>query len=131
MPGVVAVHGLTELNRAFGRLDRGLKRELGGYLRAAAEPVRADAERLAAEGVRNIGPGDPWSRMRVGITTRLVYVAPRERGLKTRVDDSRRRPNLAPLLLDRALEPALNQNQARVIEILERGFDQLSHTFEG
>jgi hypothetical protein len=46
--------------------------------------------------------------MRVGVTQSLVYVAPRQRGKKTTA--SQKRPNLKNLLLDRALEPALEQN---------------------
>jgi hypothetical protein len=63
-------------------------------LRAAAEPVRADAERLAVETIPRIGV--PWSRMRIGVTTTSVYLAPRQRGAKL---PKRRRPNLAALLL--------------------------------
>lgn len=102
----VSVEGLRELNRAFARADKQVKREFKGTLRKAAEPVRQDAESLAGSEIRNIG--EPWSRMRVGTTRSLVYVAPRQRGKKTA--SNRRRPNLKDLLIDRSLEPALEQN---------------------
>ena len=37
--GTVRVEGLRELNAAFGKLDKSLKRELQKELRAVAEPV--------------------------------------------------------------------------------------------
>lgn len=102
----VSVDGLRELNRAFARADKQVKAEFRGTLRKAAEPVRQDAESLAVAGIRNIG--EPWSRMRVGVTRSLVYVAPRQRGRKTGA--GARRPNLKGLLLERSLEPALENN---------------------
>lgn len=113
MPAVsetVRVQGLRELQRAFKLADARLARELRTTLRQVAEPVRADAERLAVERIRRVGV--PWSRMRVGVTASSVYVAPRQRDTKIR---TRRRPNLADLLLGRSMEPALEQNQTRVI----------------
>lgn len=110
----VRLEGLRELTRAFKKADRTLAAELRVGLHAAAEPVRADAERLAVEAIPRIGV--PWSRMRVGVTTREVYVAPRQRGSRI---PHRRRPNLAALLLGRSMVPALNDNRQAVI----RGVD--------
>lgn len=109
----VRVEGLRELNRAFARADRKLKKELTGSLREAAEPVRAAAEHRAATEIRNIGEGDPWSLMRTGVTTKVVYVAPKQRGARGR--GGRRRPNLAGLLMDRAMAPALAANREQVV----------------
>lgn len=81
-----------------------------------AEPVRAEAASLAASSIRNIGPD--WSRMRVGLTVDTVYVAPRQRGNKK---GSRKRRNLAPLLLERAMEPALDHHTGEI----ERAFGQM------
>jgi hypothetical protein len=114
---VVAVKGLRELNRAFARADKTLKREKNDALRRAAEPVRLDAESLAVANIRNIGI--PWSRMRVGVTQKVVYVAPRERGVRSRGNARRRRPNLAGLLMGEAMEPALEHNRERVMESLD------------
>lgn len=109
----IRVEGLRDLQRAFSLADRRLKTELRDRLRDAAEPVRADAENLAGERVRNIG--GRWSRMRVGVTQRVVYVAPRERGVTSRGRASSRRPNLGGLLMDRAMQPALDQNREEVV----------------
>jgi hypothetical protein len=91
MADAVVVEGLTDLQRAFKAADVSVQRELRKALRLAAEPVRADAERLAVAGIPRIGT--PWSRMRVGVTNREVYLAPKERGQKGR-DQRLRRPNL-------------------------------------
>lgn len=119
MPAVseraIQVKGLRDLQRAFSRADRALQRDLRKKLREVGEPVRADAEHRAAAEISHIG--GRWSRMRVGITRSLVYVAPRERGVKTRGPDPRRRPNLAGLLMEKAMQPALD---AHIDESLKR-----------
>jgi hypothetical protein len=66
--------------------------------------------------------------MRVGTTRSLVYVAPVKRGVRGAAD-RRRRPNLAPLLMDRAMEPALAQNEAEVERAFTRLFDEISDDF--
>ena len=106
---VAAVHikGLRELQAAFKAAGKETAKELREELRKVAEPTRADAERLAASEISHIGP--KWSRMRVGVTRRLVYVAPKQRGVKTR-DSPKSRPNLGGLLAEKALEPALLRN---------------------
>lgn len=106
----IRITGLRELSRAFAVADKTLAKELRDKLREAAEPVRTDAEALASVGIPRIGM--PWSRMRVGVTRSSVYVAPRQRGARGR--PSTKRPNLAPLLLDRAMTPALEANRPHV-----------------
>ena len=127
MPAVsetVRVDGLRELQRAFKLADVTLHRELRATLREVAEPVRADAERMASAGIPRIGM--PWSRMRVGVTTTSVYVAPRQRGAR----DTRRRPNLAGLLLDRAMLPALTRNQPRVMAEMDQMLGSVGRAWE-
>ena len=51
--------------------------------------------------------------MRVGITRTLVYVAPRQRGAG-RGRGGSHRPNLAPLLMDKAMQPALDQHASEI-----------------
>lgn len=126
--GTVRVRGLRELSRAFARAEGDLKRDLRDRLKDAAEPVREDAEELASSRIRNIGPR--WQRMRVGVTQRLVYVAPRERGVTARGSFSRRRPNLAPLLMDQAMQPALDRNRDTVIRGIEDMLDDIGRDWE-
>jgi hypothetical protein len=116
---IIKVHGLRELEVALSRYNRDVKKTVNHALREAAEPVRAGAEGLALSEIRNLGPR--WSRMKVGVTSKLVYVAPatRPRG------GGSARPNLAPLLMDRAMQPALEQRSEEVYAGLELAVDRL------
>lgn len=125
----IRVRGLRDLSRAFAAADKRLKNDLRDRLKRAAEPVRADAEASASSEIRNVQTGDSWSRMRVGVTTRLVYVAPRERGIRAR-GSVRRRPNLAGLLMDRAMEPALERNETKIVRELEELLDDVGRDWE-
>ena len=118
MPGAVEVRGLRELDRAFLEVSKDVRTGMRKELREVAEPVRSAAEELAAGGIRNIG--DRWSRMRVGVTSKMVYVAP-----KARRRGGSPRKNLAVLLLTRALEPALAQHQEEVVHRIEGWLDGL------
>lgn len=109
------VTGLRELNRAFASAGKDVRREVRDGLRKAAEPVRADATRLAVQEISHIGPR--WSEMRVGVTSSFVYVAPKRRGTK---NAARKRRNLAPLLMQRAMVPAAEKNAPRVRADLTR-----------
>lgn len=113
----VSVKGLRDLNRAFARADRRLRLEKNDALKDAAEPVRQEAEALAVSNIRRIGI--PWSRMRIGVTQRVVYVAPKQRGVTSRGNARMRRPNLAKRLMDEAMQPALDSNRAQVVEKLD------------
>lgn len=121
----VRVSGLRDLERAFARFGEHEKRELTLGLALAAEPVRKRAEELADENIRNIGP--EWSAMRTGVTTKLVYVAPRHRraGRPGYV-----RPNLAPLLMDRAMSPALEENEPHVAELIDQMLGRLGEEWQ-
>lgn len=107
----IHVEGLSSLQRAFKAADVAEQRELRKTMRAVVEPVRVGAERLAVEQITRIGV--PWSRMRVGVTNKSVYLAPRERGQKGR-DQRLRRPNLRPLLLG-SMEEAFDHDRAQII----------------
>jgi len=127
MADPIRVEGLRELQRAFKRADGTLQKDFRTSLRVAAEPVRASAEQLAVEKIRRIGV--PWSRMRVGITQREVYVAPVKRGQKGR-DQRLRRPNLFDLLMGRSLEPALDQNIGKVEANVEKVLETVGRDWE-
>lgn len=111
-PGPVAVRGLAELQRDFRKMSKDLSGELRGELRGVAKPVAQTAEQLAVQEISGLrrqadrGVGRPlWSRMRIGVTSRLVYVAPQQRGGR-----GGRRPNFGGLLMSQAMEPALEQH---------------------
>lgn len=117
--GPARVRGLTELVRTFDKFGPRLKKAMRAELAEVAEPVRETAEGLAARSIRNIGPR--WSQMRVGVTTRSVYIAP-----KTRTRRTFKRPNFASLLLERAMWPALQGKGNEIRTRVEHLFDRLS-----
>jgi hypothetical protein len=119
----LAVRGLTELTRTFKHAAGDVNRAYRSELRDVAEPVRLTAESLATSSIRRIGP--VWSQMRTGVTTRLVYVAPKQRGTGSRGNAGRKRPNLGTLLSERALQPALDRNRSRVEADFDRMLDRL------
>lgn len=124
----VAVKGLHELQAALAHADKQTRLGVRGELRQVAEPVQRGAEQLAQSTIRRIGPR--WSKMRVGITRDLVYVAPRQRGVKNRrAQDPRRRPNLAQLLMDRAMQPALDQHASEIEGRFENLLDTVANDF--
>jgi hypothetical protein len=123
--GAVRVRGLRELNRALKRTDVATRQRIHAELADVAEPVRADAERLAVQEIRKIGP--EWSRMRTGLSVNLVYVAPAKRSSRRR---NRKRKNLAGLLMDRAMQPALEQNATQIERRLGQALDRGLGTFD-
>jgi hypothetical protein len=115
----VYVKGLAELNKAFAKLGSEVKRELVLVLTKAAAPVAATAAQNAWGEIRNMT--ERWSKMRVGATANLVYVAPgarRNRGTA--------RPNLGTLLMTRAMEPALDTHAAEIEAAVEAAIDELT-----
>ena len=115
----VRVKGLRELDRAFAHLSRDTQKAVRAELAAVGEPVREVAEHLAVTNITNIG--DRWSRMRLGVTSKLVYVAPRARSRRRT-----KRPNLAVLLLKDAMIPAVERSEPAVVAGLELVLDRLS-----
>jgi hypothetical protein len=139
----IAVRGLKELNQLLAKAGPEIAKRARASAREVAEPVRVDAERLARSqisGIRRqvfssavslptVGRSrsrlqairPDWSRMRIGVTRTLVYVAPVMRGHKT---GPLRRPNLKPLLLGEAMEPALelhaDELEQRIAEHVDR-----------
>lgn len=114
------VKGLRELVAAFDLMQGKTSSEVRVALAEAGEPVKDAAESLAVANVRNIG--EDWSRMRLGITRSLVYIAPAMRSRRTGL----RRPNLAILLLERAMFPAVERNEAGVIRALDAMLGRLA-----
>jgi hypothetical protein len=128
MPPAVQVRGLREVNAAFAKADRQTRLGVRAGLRDVAEPVRRDAEQLAASTIPRMPRSPRWSRMRVGVTRTLVYVAPRQRGARGR-NNPRARPNLAPLLMDRAMQPALDRHENEIEGRFEQLLDHIADDF--
>lgn len=120
----VKVSGLSELQRDLKRADPDLAIDLRNGLKELAAPVRDLAASKAAAKISHLGTR--WARMRVGAVQRGVYVAPasRRRGGSPR-------PNLGTLLMQRAMEPALEERQDQIVQGVERLLDTfgLEHGF--
>ena len=124
----VEVKGLRDLQRAFALAGPLAKKELRVALREVAEPIAADAEALARSNISRIG--EPWSQMRVGVTQTLVYVAPKQRGRRSRGNPRLRRPNLFDLLMGRAMEPALERNAGRAEAAVAEALNRVGKAWE-
>lgn len=123
------VEGLQNVTAAFAAADRETRLGLRRDLRGVAEPIRREAEHLAVAKIRRMPRSPEWALMRTGVTRTVVYVAPRQRGVKVRGPDPRRRPEFANLLMDRAMEPALAHNEANVERETEAIFDRVAADF--
>ncbi len=132
-PHAIRVEGLNGLVDAFAAADRHVRDDLRDALQEAAAPVRSAAQQLAGARISHMGGSHrPWERMRIGIAGRsVVYVAPVERGAKSRgAKTVKGRPNLARLLLDRAMEPALEENTRKVENRLDLLLDEVVTVWE-
>lgn len=121
----LTVRGLTDLQKAWAVADKETSKELRAALKDAAEPVRADAQQLATLTIRHMTP--EWARMKVGVTRRSVYVAPKHRETRVR---SRKRPKFADLLAGRAMQPALDRNISRVRVEVDEALQNVGRKWE-
>lgn len=114
--------GLREINQSFNRFGPRVKEGLKNEFVRVGEPVRSLSEELAVEKIRNIG--EDWSRMRLGVTASTVYVAPQAR--RRRGHPGYKRPNLAVLLLEDAMFPALDRSEPAVLAGVEKMLDRIA-----
>lgn len=70
--------------------------------------------------IRNVNEGDRWSEMRIGFTrsAAVMYLAPKARRRRGS-PKTRARPNLANLLMDKAMQAALDLQQGEVVRRLD------------
>ena len=119
--GAIRVRGLRELQRDFKKMEGSLSKEVKSGLKEAAEPVKETAQQLALSRIRNMTSSPDWAEMRIGVTARSVYMVPqrRRRGGSAR-------PNLSPLLLERAMDPALEQRADDVVARVDKVLGHLA-----
>lgn len=129
MPPAVVLRGQRELLAALAKADRDTRLGVRRELRDVAEPVRRDAQALALSTIRRMPASSRWAGMRIGVTQKLVYIAPRQKGTRGRRKGSR--PNLADLLMGRAMQPGLARHEHdlehRLETFLERVADDFNH----
>src|SRR4029077_1016425 len=120
MPEVIRVVGLTELIKAFRAADAGLGKEIRKTLIETGDVVKESAQSKAGADIRNIGLR--WSDMRLGMSgDSVLYIVP----ARHRTTGSPR-PNLAGLLLERAMIPAADENEELVRHNFEDAIDNLN-----
>lgn len=122
----VIVKGYRELHIALAKADRDTRLGVRRELREVAKPVQQDAQILALARITHIPRSPQWARMRVGVTRKVTYVAPRQRGQRR---GPLKRPNLAGLLLEQAMEPALQRNETETVRRFERMLDKVATDF--
>lgn len=121
MANAIRIEGLAALQRANAMVQAEIDNRLKDALKDAAQPVAIDAQSLAVQQITRITL--PWSQMRIGVTRRAVYVAPKQRSRDR--NQLRRRPNLGRLLIDRAMTPALAQNESQIQDKVNRMLSDL------
>lgn len=104
------INNLSIVNRALQQVEPKMRQEMTTELHAIGSLVARDAQALASVTIRRITPS--WTLMRVGQTRSLIYVVPRNKGVRGR--GPKRRPNFAPLMLNRAMRPALQRKKPEV-----------------
>ncbi len=119
---------MSELLRAFDQVEKDTKRIVRKDYREIAAPVKRDAERLAQDRVRRIG--SKWWHMRIGLTRTVLYVVPSKKGVRNNwARTSARRPKFALLMQERAMDPALAQNEHEIVHIVEQQVEEIAHRF--
>lgn len=130
--GAVAVRGLADLTRDLKRMAAtDLSEDLRDELRQVAVPIAGRAETLAVAHygetgsgeITHLKPGGRWAKMRIGVTKNLVYVAPKEHGKKV---GDQKRPAFGLFLLEKAMEPALEEFAPQLAARVERAIDRFS-----
>lgn len=121
----VVVQGLSGLVRAFKVANLEVAKDVRTAIETAGVPIRDEASALAHSEISGMARSRlPWWSMRTGIFHNTIgYIAPEQRGIHTSrkrkltpLQGRQRRPNLKPLLLDKAMDPALEHNRDRVFD---------------
>ena len=118
---VIQVENYRELQRAFRQMGSDVAKGKRDELKKLAEPARVETERLARANITNIG--SRWSSVRLGVTQRMIYLVP-----KARRGQGSKRPNLSPLLLREAYEPAVKSKEGEIRHGLEEWLDHLARS---
>lgn len=95
-----------------------------------AEPTRAAAEGNALSQISGLARtrNPKWHGMRVGVTRKIIYVAPRQRGRLSRVNRRLARPNMFNLL-HRQMQAAAERYRATYEGAVAHAFDRIADRF--
>ncbi len=120
MASYIAIEGYTDLDKAFRELEFGVQRSFREELKDASEPARIRSEQLALSEISGMRRWKTvnWSEMRLGATQQGVYLAP-----KNRRKIGQPRPNLAKLLIFKAMIPGTEQTLPEIEIQVQRVLD--------
>lgn len=119
--GAVKVSGYSELIRSFRKISKSISKELRAELRKTAEPVKVTAQQLALGDIRNMPRSPRWAGMRIGVTAKGVYLVPASRRGR-----GSGRANLKGLLLEQAMDPAVERESPAIMDGVGQMFDNLT-----
>lgn len=98
-----------------------------------AEPIRRDAENLARDEISGMKRAKkkppPWSLQRDGVSLHEVYIAPVERGVKSKTDPSRRRSNFVGVMFGKSYDPAFEKGKPGVVAFVDKWLTTVSGEF--
>jgi hypothetical protein len=124
----VYVKGLAEVNYLLSKADKETRLGLRKEEREVAKPISSDAERLTVQNIPRTTLGKVrWWEMRIGVTQTLIYVAPKQKGVRGK--GPKRRKKFAPLMMERAMEPALKRHESEVEQRFEHVLDYVAGRF--
>lgn len=122
MPATVIVANLPEIQRALAKTGPAVEAAMKEGLRDAAEPVAKLAENLSLAKIKRMRRSPQWAVTRIGVTRSAVYIAPKERGVKSRnpFDPRRRGLNikkggLVTQMMGKSFDPALTTMEPVVL----------------
>ncbi len=129
----VLVVNLDLINKNLKALGKAQMKAAKAGMLEGAEPIRADAERLAESDISGMKRAKkkppPWSLQRDGQTVHEVYIAPRERGVKSKTDPRRRRPNFVTVMFDKSYDPAFEKGRPGVVQFVDNWLGRVNNAF--
>lgn len=130
MPSLIEIENFPELAKALAAIGPAVSKGFRHELKDLAAPIARSAEEFAVANISGIAreKTSHWEVWRTGIARgfSLVYVAPRQRGIKGRGADPRRRPKFADTLREKSRDPAVEANEATFLIGAERIVDEVT-----
>lgn len=131
----VVMIGMQQLNRSLKLQGNNMVRAMRTGLLEAVKPIDKDAEALSMAKISGMKRGNPknrpkWSVQKEGATQAEVYMVPREKGVKGRADERRRRgQQFVAIMLGKSYNPALEANRVQVFNTVQRFVGSVTREF--
>lgn len=124
------LEGQRELLRAFNKTEKETKTGVRAVMAGIAQPVADTIEQNAKQDISRIG--EKWPVMRIGVTQKLIYLAPKERSRLARRNPRRYvRREFSEMFATRAIDPAEERHapgyEAAVSRALDIVCDRFNH----